>query len=71
MDEAPNKKAICSFCGAADAHPMDDRFICDACYIARGSCCAEWFEDNEECAGKTPSQSRGASTGEAGAEEPF
>ncbi|HYF36387.1 MAG TPA: hypothetical protein VD994_13920 [Prosthecobacter sp.] len=34
----------CAFCGNPNATQMADQYICDDCYIARGSCCAEWFE---------------------------
>lgn len=39
----------CDFCGDPQATLVDDRAICDACYIARSSCCADWPEDDEGC----------------------
>ena len=36
----------CVFCGKADATKIGDQYVCDDCYIARGSCCAEWFEES-------------------------
>jgi hypothetical protein len=35
----------CDFCGNPQATPVDDLAICDACYIARSSCCADWPDD--------------------------
>ena len=40
--------AACEFCGQPDATKVGDQYICDACYIARGSCCAEWFEEDTD-----------------------
>jgi hypothetical protein len=34
----------CSRCGAAEAVPCADVWICLDCYAASGSCCAEWPE---------------------------
>ena len=31
---------ICAQCGSPEATAFDELFICDACYIASGSCCA-------------------------------
>jgi hypothetical protein len=31
---------VCAHCGSPEAKAFDDLFICDACYIASGSCCA-------------------------------
>ncbi len=31
---------VCAHCGSPEATAFDDLFICDACYIASGSCCA-------------------------------
>lgn len=33
-------EAACDRCGATGATPVGDVMICDACYIASGSCCA-------------------------------
>ncbi len=41
-----NPVAVCDFCGRPEAHQVADQFICDDCYIAKGSCCAG--EDDEE-----------------------
>lgn len=30
----------CTFCGRPEAHLFAGQFICDDCYIAKGSCCA-------------------------------
>ena len=35
----------CDFCGAPEATLVADQYICDDCYIARGSCCAGEFEE--------------------------
>jgi len=35
----------CDFCGDPQATPVDHLAICDACYIARSSCCAGWPDD--------------------------
>lgn len=37
---APNKPT-CSRCGVETDQVIGDVAICDACYIAAGSCCAE------------------------------
>jgi hypothetical protein len=31
----------CDFCGQPEATLVADLFICDDCYIVRGSCCAD------------------------------
>ena len=31
---------VCVHCGSPEATAFDELFICDACYIASGSCCA-------------------------------
>jgi hypothetical protein len=40
------ENTACAFCGHPQATKVGDRYICDDCYIARGSCCAEWFDEN-------------------------
>ena len=37
----------CDFCGRAEAHELAGQFICDDCYIAKGSCCATDDEGEE------------------------
>lgn len=37
----------CKHCGRAEAHLLDDLWICDDCYSAMGSCCA-----GEQCEGE-------------------
>jgi hypothetical protein len=41
------ESTACTFCGDPSATKIADQHICDDCYIARGSCCAEWFEESE------------------------
>lgn len=43
--EEPVTPPVCTHCGSPEATAFDDLFICDACYIACGSCCAG---DNDE-----------------------
>lgn len=40
-------EAACGRCGRPGAAKFGDEFICDDCYVACGSCCAEWFEERE------------------------
>lgn len=44
----PSVVEVCSRCGAAQASKFGDECICDDCYTACGSCCAEWFEPDQE-----------------------
>lgn len=39
-DKEPTTQPVCAYCGSPEATAFDDLFICDACYIASGSCCA-------------------------------
>lgn len=43
----PASTGPCNHCGKPDAAKFGDEFICDDCYTARGSCCAEWFQEDE------------------------
>lgn len=38
-------EAACDLCGRPGATRFGDGFICDTCYIERGSCCAESCDD--------------------------
>jgi hypothetical protein len=40
MNEEIQPPPVCAHCGSPEATAFDDLFICDACYIASGSCCA-------------------------------
>jgi hypothetical protein len=37
----------CDFCGQPQSTLVGDQSICDDCYIARGSCCADWPEEEK------------------------
>jgi hypothetical protein len=39
-DKESTTPPVCAHCGSPEATAFDDLFICDACYIASGSCCA-------------------------------
>jgi len=41
----------CGRCGRPGAAKFGDELICDDCYVACGSCCAEWFEEDVEPGG--------------------
>ncbi|MBE7495465.1 MAG: hypothetical protein HS117_10995 [Verrucomicrobiaceae bacterium] len=41
-------EGVCARCGRPDAARFGGEFICDACYTACGSCCAEWFQNENE-----------------------
>ncbi|HEY1049013.1 MAG TPA: hypothetical protein VGE39_04635 [Prosthecobacter sp.] len=43
----PAPTGLCSRCGKPDVAKFGDEFICDDCYTACGSCCAEWFQKEE------------------------
>ena len=47
MKTPEQAEAVCEHCGRPDASRFGDTLICDACYVERGSCCAEWFEDEK------------------------
>ena len=53
----------CDFCGAPETTNVAGQMICDDCYIARGSCCAEWPE--EDGCKVTSSSTEPVATGEA------
>ncbi|MBK8091345.1 MAG: hypothetical protein IPK32_04965 [Verrucomicrobiaceae bacterium] len=38
----------CDHCGRPESQRFADGYICDACYIERGSCCAEGCDDDSE-----------------------
>ncbi|MBL9176490.1 MAG: hypothetical protein JNM65_00410 [Verrucomicrobiaceae bacterium] len=40
-------ESACGRCARPGAVKFGDEFICDDCYVACGSCCAEWFEERE------------------------
>jgi RNA polymerase sigma-70 factor (ECF subfamily) len=41
----PLASGNCVDCGAFSDLRFDDRFICESCYAARGSCCTEFSDD--------------------------
>lgn len=43
----------CDFCGQIEATCVADQWICNDCYIAKGSCCAG-DDGAEDCTGKEP-----------------
>lgn len=53
----------CSFCGAPDATLVGGQPVCDECYIARGSCCAEWFDEETTGVAETAINASGQSPG--------
>ncbi len=36
----------CDECGAAGAFAFDGVFLCQGCYVGRGSCCPEFGKDD-------------------------
>lgn len=47
--DAPEpEKTLCEICGAPHAEVLGGRIICTACYVASGSCCTEFQEEDED-----------------------
>ncbi len=42
----PNNDLACEECGVFGAVAIGDVWLCERCYAAKGSCCAEAVEDD-------------------------